>query len=216
MDHDFSAEAARAAYEKLLAEGNTKTGAAAKSEKTNRKKLRWEQIRTDQFGVDLFQTSIPFGLEEELYLKSEGSFCAYHICTSLIVSKRSDQYQFEVFSQLHDEESWNENYDSFNRVEITEDIFGNLIEAYYYKNKKVGIITSDESECDVVREFEWYQCPEKDGFRLEGTYTLLYTEKLFFKWLNDDQPKPTIQKFGPGFGSVWFRDSDVVSKVPAK
>lgn len=207
MDQDFSVEAAREAYEKLLAEGNAKPGVAKKSEKTNRKKLRWDEVRTMQTGIDLFQTSIPFSLEEELYLKSESAFCEYYACTSLIVSKAGEQYQFEVFSQLFDEESsdGNDHY-AFNRVDITEDIFGNLIEAYYYKNKKVGILTSDESQSDVTKDFEWYHKSEKDVAGDIDAFTLMYTEKLFFKWRTDGKTGPVVQKLGPAFGSVWFRD----------
>lgn len=213
MDQNFSVEAAREAYEKLLAEGNTKPGAAAKSEKTNRKKLRWDEIHTMQIGMDLFQIIIPFSLEKELYLKCEGIFCEYYACTSLIVSKTDERYQFEVFSQLFDEDSPDENLDySFNRVEITEDIFGNLIEAYYYKNKKVGIITSDQTRSDVIKEFEWYQSSKIDGARDADTFNLVYTEKLFFKWLTDDESRPAVRKLGPAFGSVWFRDPGIAVK----
>ncbi|WP_254411148.1 hypothetical protein [Dyadobacter diqingensis] len=213
MDQNFSVEAAKVAYGKLLAKGNTKPGAAAKSEKTNSRKLRWSEIRTMQTGIDLFQTSIPFSLEEELYLKIEGTFCEYHVCTALIVSRIDEEYHFEVFSQFIDEESADENLDySFNRVEITEDIFGNLIDAYYYKNKKVGILTRNESEGDVTKEFEWYKRSEKDDVLDGEAFILLYKEKLFFKWLADGQSGPRIQKFGSAFGSVWFRDPDIAFK----
>lgn len=210
MDQKFSVEAAREAYEKLLAEGMAKPGAALKSERTNRKKLRWDEIRTMQIGIDLLQISIPFSLEKELYLKCEGIFCEYCACTSLIVSKAGEGYHFEVFSQLFDEESPDENLDySFNCVEITEDIFGNLIEAYYYKNKKLGIITSDQTQSDIIKEFEWYQSSKIDGARDADTFNLLYTEKLFFKWLTDDESRPAVRKLGPAFGSVWLRDPGI-------
>lgn len=188
---DFSISEAQAAYNAELSDNRAEKGRKNKSEKTSKRKVRWEEAE-ERYRNDGSKTlMVPFTLDEDVYIKLDDSLMVpYSDLTELRASKVNGKYEFEVVTEIPDKECIRGNPDlSFSGWVFVEDINGNLKETTYTKNGKVAYGTRVEpgaraatAVCLMGDKIDWYSCPVVDGHVIYHSCQFMYTEDVCYAW----------------------------------
>jgi hypothetical protein len=155
-------------------------GNKSKNEKKGKRKLNWDKAYSVYKGTES-RVIIPFELENEIYTKlADSSMTSYSKIAKFIVSGTKGHYQYEIATYFPDLESLSDKTKKFSGRVVIEDLNGDFIKGYKYKNDKITRITVTEKNartagwvkmCDVT---DWYSCMVIDGRTVGCTFD--YTE----------------------------------------
>ncbi|MCE6989634.1 hypothetical protein [Dyadobacter sp. CY323] len=177
-----------------------------KREKTLNRLVRWDQYISVLKDKEQ-RIVVPFTLEEEIFTNwMDGKVIPYSSLTSLVVSKKNGEYNYEVVTKYPDEDWLKRKSTKFSGQIIVEDINGEFIKGYEYKKNEIQPIvktlknerTTYEKVCSYIN---WYTCVSSNGVFYGCNFN--YTEEIGCIELQDqDHDKFSVLdgKWYPNFG----------------
>lgn len=133
-------------YNDAMAKATTfKITGKDKSEKTNKRRLRWDEAYTVNT-PDGERMIVPFSLEEEIFLSDRyGEKTSYSAATFFIVSKKGNKHHFEVATFIPDDpEDPSQVTTNWSGQIVVEDAVGNFIKSYLMKDGQIVGWGADE------------------------------------------------------------------------
>jgi hypothetical protein len=177
-----------------------------KREKTLKRLIKWEQyIPVIKNGEQ--RIVVPFTLEEEIYTNwMDGRVIPYGSLTSLVVLKANDKYDYEVVTKYPDSDWLLGKSRKFTGQILVEDINGNFVKGYDYKNGEIRPVSKGSSKAKATYEkvcsyIDWYTCGSAGGVFYGCNFN--YTEEVGCVELQDqdhDKFSKLDGKWYPNFG----------------
>ncbi len=194
----FSIEMAKENYQKVITESNRFRKSGGKSEKTNLRKLQWNQAYFLKTKNEK-KLVVPFSLDSEIYMvQKDSTVIPYSKTTWFVVVMRQGRMGFELITKIPDKEFLVNPTQKFTGVIVVENLFGDFIKGYQVGSRKVkklinkanNLRTTVSYECDLV---DWYSCASVNGIGYGCSYN--YTSSYCTE-LEDDEEKNDF--FAPG------------------